>query len=133
MLVVVGNGGYTSTSSDGETWTTPVQIDTIDWYGLDHNGSNYVAVGTSGSMTSFQVSQIEGGTVISSTPVATSVNSSSTNAECASAKAVYDSLATKQDTLVSGTSIKTINNESLLGSGNITISGGSTITFRSWS
>ena len=34
-------------------------------------------------------------------------------------------LSTKQDTLVSGTNIKTINNESLLGSGNITISGGS--------
>jgi hypothetical protein len=31
----------------------------------------------------------------------------------------------KQDALVSGTSIKTINNESLLGSGNISISGGS--------
>lgn len=34
-------------------------------------------------------------------------------------------LASKQDTLVSGTNIKTINNESLLGSGNISISGGS--------
>lgn len=34
-------------------------------------------------------------------------------------------LATKQDALVSGTNIKTINNESLLGSGNITIQGGS--------
>lgn len=33
-------------------------------------------------------------------------------------------LATKQDTLVSGTNIKTINNESLLGSGNIVIQGG---------
>ena len=31
---------------------------------------------------------------------------------------------TKQNTLVSGTNIKTINNESLLGSGNITIQGG---------
>lgn len=31
----------------------------------------------------------------------------------------------KQDTLVSGTNIKTINNNSLLGSGNITIEGGS--------
>jgi len=31
----------------------------------------------------------------------------------------------KQDTLVSGTSIKTINNQSILGSGNITIEGGS--------
>lgn len=34
------------------------------------------------------------------------------------------SLATKQDALISGTNIKTINNESLLGSGNITIQGG---------
>lgn len=33
-------------------------------------------------------------------------------------------LSTKQDTLVSGTNIKTINNNSILGSGNITISGG---------
>ena len=33
----------------------------------------------------------------------------------------------KQDTLVSGTNIKTINNESLLGSGNIDIQGGSSI------
>lgn len=33
--------------------------------------------------------------------------------------------STKQDTLVSGTNIKTINNESILGSGNITIQGGS--------
>ena len=37
-------------------------------------------------------------------------------------------LAGKQDTLVSGTNIKTINNQSLLGSGNIQIEGGGTIT-----
>ena len=37
-------------------------------------------------------------------------------------------ISTKQDTLVSGTNIKTINNESILGSGNITIQGGGSIT-----
>lgn len=37
--------------------------------------------------------------------------------------ALSSDLAGKQDTLVSGTNIKTINNTSLLGSGNITISG----------
>lgn len=37
-------------------------------------------------------------------------------------------MALKQDALVSGTNIKTINNESILGSGNITIQGGSTYT-----
>ena len=41
--------------------------------------------------------------------------------------AMKTDLNRKQDTLVSGTNIKTINNESLLGSGNITISGGSTV------
>ena len=48
-------------------------------------------------------------------------NGDSTN----SVKAVLDG---KQDTLVSGTSIKTINGESILGSGNIVISGGGTST-----
>jgi len=37
---------------------------------------------------------------------------------------IKTALSGKQETLVSGTNIKTINNESLLGSGNITISGG---------
>mgnify|MGYP007122041853 CR=1 FL=1 len=37
---------------------------------------------------------------------------------------VHPTDTSKQDTLVSGTNIKTINNNSLLGSGNITISGG---------
>lgn len=38
-------------------------------------------------------------------------------------------MATKQDTLVSGTNIKTINNESLLGEGNIEIESGSDIPY----
>ena len=38
-----------------------------------------------------------------------------------------DLLDEKQDTLVSGTNLKTINNQSLLGSGNITIEGGGTV------
>ena len=38
----------------------------------------------------------------------------------------------KQDTLVSGTNIKTINNESILGSGNITIQGGGTQQQADW-
>ncbi len=45
----------------------------------------------------------------------------------ASEKLIKDTLDTKQATLVSGTNIKTVNNESLLGSGNITIQGGSSV------
>lgn len=43
----------------------------------------------------------------------------------ADAKAVGEQLATKQDILVSGTNLKTVNGTSLLGSGNIEIQGGS--------
>ena len=39
--------------------------------------------------------------------------------------AITAATSTKQDTLVSGTNIKTINNQSILGEGNITIQGGS--------
>lgn len=41
-----------------------------------------------------------------------------------SQKAIKTKIDTKQDTLVSGTNIKTVNGNSLLGSGDITISGG---------
>lgn len=43
----------------------------------------------------------------------------------------HQDITGKQDALVSGTNIKTINNESILGSGNITTSG-ATVTFRVW-
>lgn len=46
---------------------------------------------------------------------------SATSSNGMSGKAVASAISGKQDALVSGTSIKTINNQSLLGSGNITI------------
>lgn len=50
------------------------------------------------------------------------------NAGRALITALQTLVAGKQDTLVSGTNIKTVNNNSLLGSGNIAISGGSDTT-----
>lgn len=47
-----------------------------------------------------------------------------TKSETSGATQISTALASKQATLVSGTNIKTINNESILGSGNITIEGG---------
>ena len=47
--------------------------------------------------------------------------------ETSGATQISTALASKQDTLVSGTNIKTINGETLLGEGNITIEGGSDI------
>lgn len=43
--------------------------------------------------------------------------------------AITAATSTKQDTLVSGTNIKTINNQSILGDGNITIEGGGGSTY----
>lgn len=54
----------------------------------------------------------------------TSVSESSTDLEYPSAGALYRALLEKQNNLISGTNIKTINGESLLGSGNIEINGG---------
>lgn len=52
-------------------------------------------------------------------------NTSGTNTGDNAVNSLYSGLATsKQDTLISGTNIKTINSQSLLGSGDITISGG---------
>lgn len=47
-----------------------------------------------------------------------------TNRNYVSETALMESLATKQDTLVSGSTIKTINGNSLLGSGNLILEGG---------
>lgn len=52
-------------------------------------------------------------------------NPESENAQ--SGKAVAEAASDKQDSLVSGINIKTINNQSILGSGNITIEGGSDV------
>ena len=55
--------------------------------------------------------------------------SSITNDKDITTKEYVDTkVATKQDTLTSGTNIKTINNESILGSGNITIQSGGSAT-----
>lgn len=50
------------------------------------------------------------------------------SANTANISTLSGSVSGKQDTLVSGTNIKTINNTSLLGEGNITIEGGGTVT-----
>ena len=48
-----------------------------------------------------------------------------TKSETSGSSQISTALNAKQDTLVSGTNIKTINNQSILGSGNIEVQGGS--------
>lgn len=64
---------------------------------------------------------------IETSAIATSFGSTPSDSNVASEKLIKDSLDAKQATLISGTNIKTVNNNSLLGSGNITIEGGSNV------
>ena len=64
---------------------------------------------------------------IETSSIATSFGSTPSDSKVASEKLVKNSLDAKQATLVSGTNIKTVNNNSLLGSGNINIESGSDV------
>lgn len=59
------------------------------------------------------------------TPQAPTATAGTNNTQIATTAFVANATASKQDTLVSGTNIKTINESSLLGSGNISIQGAS--------
>lgn len=82
-------------------------FDTTDNTVKTYNGTEWTSGGSGG------------GTTIT---VDTALSTSSTNP--VQNKVVTNAINGKQATLVSGTTIKTINGESVLGSGNITISGG---------
>lgn len=71
----------------------------------------------------YQKSETSGATQIS-TALDGKANTATTYTKTEVDNAITAATSTKQDTLVSGTNIKTINNESLIGSGNINIQGG---------
>lgn len=68
-------------------------------------------------------SETSGATEIS-TALASKADTATTYTKTETDNAITAATSTKQDTLVSGTNIKTINNQSILGEGNITIEGG---------
>lgn len=68
-------------------------------------------------------SETSGATEIS-TALESKADTATTYTKTETDNAITAATSTKQDTLVSGTNIKTINNQSILGEGNITIEGG---------
>lgn len=66
----------------------------------------------------------DGGLIEKSATVTVDAVPTDGSSNAVSSNGTFDALATKQATLVSGTNIKTINGTSVLGSGDITISGG---------
>lgn len=85
-----------------------------------YDGTNYIAVNEGIATTSYY-----GVTKLSS---ATNSTSAAMAATPAAVKAAYDHASSKQDALVSGTNIKTINGESILGSGNLAVGGLPTVS-----
>jgi hypothetical protein len=83
------------------------------------NGTNVATSGTANipaaSTSAYGVTKLSSATNSTSTSLA---------ATASAVKSAYDLAKGKQDKLVSGTNIKTINGTSILGSGNITIEGG---------
>lgn len=59
---------------------------------------------------------------VSSTNITQTITNGVTD-KAPSEDAVFDALAGKQDSLVSGTNIKTVNGSSILGSGDLSVSG----------
>lgn len=106
-------------SADISNWNDKVdktsEINQI--YGTNNTGEQFTRLLSAGATASTIPIRGGGGVLAVGTPTA--------DAHATTKKYVDDNLATKQDTLVSGTNIKTINNQSILGSGNITIEGGS--------
>lgn len=137
-IVIEGGGGGVAgvTSVNGESGTVVLDADNIDetasriyftptektkLAGIETNANNYTLpsdvvqdanyVATENSYTDAEKAKLSG---IEAGAEVNEVSSSD----------LTNGLATKQETLNSGTNIKTINGESLLGSGDITITGG---------
>lgn len=126
----------TSASTDAQIPTAKAVYDAIPQGGsniVELTQAQYDALVSSGTVDPDSLYIISDATEIN---VSGYAESSAVTAEIAAAvsgkadtSAVTQSLSSKQDALVSGTNIKTINNESLLGSGNITIGGGGGATY----
>lgn len=104
---------------------TQAQYDALVSGGTVDTNTFYVITDAEGADLSnyYTKSETSGATEIS-TALNAKADTATTYTKTEVDNAITAATSTKQDTLVSGTNIKTINNESLLGSGNITIQGG---------
>ena len=116
-IAISGGGGETLTEADISAMGFTKNVGTIT--AIQANGTAVASSGTANipaaSTSKYGVTKLSSATNSTSTALA---------ATASAVKSAYDLANGKQDKLVSGTNIKTINGQSLLGSGNITIEGG---------
>jgi len=106
------------TTTDKTNWNNKVDKTTYisKVYVTDASGNqSTLSYSQSNSANSIAQRDVNGQVAVNQTPTA--------NNHAASKKYVDDGLNSKQATLVSGTNIKTINNQSVLGSGNLNLDG----------
>lgn len=117
QLLQQAGGGSTVTEQTVSGWGFTKNQGTIT--GVSANGTSVATSGVANipaaSTSRYGVTQLSSATNSTSTTLA---------ATASAVKSAYDLANGKQDKLVSGTNIKTINNQSILGSGDIAISGG---------
>ena len=90
----------------------------------DPNTFYIITDATAGDLSNYYTKSETSGATEISTALASKADTATTYTKTEVDNAITAATSTKQDTLVSGTNIKTINNESILGSGNIDVQGG---------
>lgn len=129
-LSTVATSGSYNDLINKPTIPNAVSESTVSGWGFTKNSGTITGVSANGtSISTSGVANIPAASTsaygVTKLSSSTSSTSTSLAATASAVKSAYDLANGKQDKLTSGTNIKTINGQSLLGSGNITISGGS--------
>ena len=104
---------------------TQAQYDDLPTTAKTSNSLFVITDATAGDLSNYYTKTETSGATEISTALASKADTATTYTKTETDNAITAATSTKQDTLVSGTNIKTINGETLLGEGNITIQGGS--------
>ena len=104
---------------------TQAQYDELPTTAKTSNSLFVITDATAGDLSNYYTKSETSGATEISTALASKADTATTYTKTETDNAITAATSTKQDTLVSGTNIKTINNQSILGEGNITIEGGS--------
>lgn len=128
VAAVALSGSYNDLQ-DTPTIPSAVTESTVSGWGFTKNAGTITGVSANGtSVATSGVANIPAASTskYGVTKLSSATNSTSTTlaATASAVKSAYDLANGKQDKLVSGTNIKTINGSSILGSGDITIQGG---------
>ena len=129
-LASVATSGSYNDLTNKPTIPSAVTESTISGWGFTKNSGTITGIKANGtSIATSGVANIPAASTsaygVTKLSSSTSSTSTSLAATASAVKSAYDLANGKQDKLTSGTNIKTINGQSILGSGNITISGGS--------